>query len=482
MLAKIKYYEELSRVLEPDGKQRNILAQQVEHYINTFLLELNTSKTFNPDLISPKIYRSLAITEKPEAIASILELIKNYVVSPGLNVSAPGFLGYIPGSGLYPSALGDYIAAITNRFAGALFVSPGAVRLENILVRWMCHLVSYGNAAGGNLSSGGSLANFIAIVAARENFSLKCQDYNRVVVYTSTQVHHSIIKALRIAGLKEAIIRFIPVNKNYSLKAEVLAKLIKEDKKHRLIPWLIVATFGTTNTGAIDPIDEIAEIARQHNLWLHVDAAYGGFFLLCRSIKKRYSDILQADSITIDPHKSLFIPFGLGVVLVKNAESLLQTYYYDEVDYFPDPSHIGPYDELSPAALSPELSKHFRALRLWLPLKLYGVNAFRAALNEKLLLAKYISAQLVMIKRIEMACQPGLSIVAFRYRPSRGDPNDFNRRLYENIKLEGKVFLSTTYLHRDLYLRMACLNFRTHLDTVQLALEVIQDHIKRLVK
>lgn len=479
MLAKIKQFEKNAKVLEPDHKQRKILVRDVEHYTNKFLEGLINSETYSPDLINQEIYNLLSIKDKPTYLKDILKILKHYVVDPGLNITAPGFLGYIPGGGLYSSALGDYIAAITNRFAGAYFVSPGAVRLENILIRWMAHLVGYSKMAGGNLSSGGSLANFIGIVTARQTFGLKSKDFSRSVIYTSSQVHHSVIKALRIAGLEEAIIRLVPADKNYALQPNILAQMIAKDKRKKLIPWLIVATFGTTNTGSIDPIEEISAISKKNKLWLHVDAAYGGFFLLCKSIHKQYSSIREADSITIDPHKGLFIPYGLGVILTKDSRHLLDTYYIDDIDYLPS---VEENIEHSPSTLSPELSKHFRGLRMWLPLKLYGIKPFRAALNEKLLLTVYFYQELMKIKNIEVTCKPQLSVVAFRYCPPIGDANLFNALLAEKIKNKGEVFFSTTYLNHVLYLRMACLNFRTHLETIELSLIVLKQTIDELLK
>lgn len=480
MLAKIKKLELEAEVLEPNSKRRRQLAVVIEKYAEHFLRTLPTDKTYTADPINANAFRRLSISERSLEIAEILALLDKYVVKPGLNINAPGFLGFIPGGGLYASAWGDYLAAITNRFPSASFVSPGATRLENILIRWMNNLVGYPKSAGGNLASGGSIANLIGIVTARHVLGLKGKDFHRLVIYLSSQVHHSILKSLRIAGLEEAIIRVVPVDLHYCLDPIILNQLIKQDKKNKLIPWLIVASLGTTNTGSIDPLPEIIAIAKKHQLWVHVDAAYGGFFILCRSLKKHFIDLNQADSITIDPHKGLFVPYGLGTVLTKENNDLFKTHFYDEVDYFPDMDNEHP--EFSPTNLSPELSKHFRALRLWLPLKLHGVGPFRAALNEKLLLSRYFYQSLSRVDHIEIACKPQLSIVTFRYCPPTGDSDQFNSLLSTYIKEEGKVCFSTTVLNNHTYLRMACLNFRTHFDTIALALDVLQHGIKHVLK
>lgn len=479
MLTRLRQLEKLSKVLEADNEQRITLIKPVEKYINDFLNSENLN-IFQADNISTEIYKTLSIKERPSNMEYVIKLLKEHIIKPGLNITSPGFLGYVPGSGLYASALGDYIAAITNRFAGAFYVSPGAARLENILIRWMSHIVGYSRNAGGNLSSGGSLANLIGIVTARQAFNLKSKDFSRLVVYLSSQVHHSVIKALRITGLQEVIIRYIPVDQKFRLRSDFLQKTILQDQKKKLLPWLIIATVGTTNTGSIDPISEISQLALKNKLWLHVDAAYGGFFILCRNKKKLFQDINKADSITIDPHKGLFIPYGLGAILTKEQDLLLKAHYYDEIDYLPSMNYL--YDEVSSAALSPELSKHFRGLRMWLPLKLYGLAPFRAALQEKLLLAEYFYKHLLKIKNIEIACKPELSIVTFRYCPDKGDANLFNEQLAETIKKESQIFFSTTYLENKLYLRMACLNFKTHLETMELALDILEHFIKRLLQ
>ena len=475
MLSKIKRYQEESSPLELGGNERNHLLKVVNGYVEAFLNHEPINRIYHAGGDDAKAFDVLTLNESPEDITTILSLIKKFIVDPGLDITSPGFMGYIPGGGLYPSALGDFIAAVTNRFAGLYCVSPGATRLDNLLIRWMSHLVGYSKLAGGNLSSGGSLANFIAIVTAREAYSFKSKDFSRLVIYTTSQAHYSIFKGLRLAGLKEALIRYIPIDHTFCLQPHVLKQMIQEDKRKGRIPWLIITTFGTTNTGSIDPLEETVDLAKKNNLWLHVDAAYGGFFLLCPVIKKKYAIIREANSITIDPHKGLFIPYGLGVILTQKEDTLRNAYDYEGVDYLPN-LHQG-NEEISPASLSPELSVHFRGLRMWLPLKLFGIKPFQSALEEKLLLAQYFYQQLLKLNRIEVVCQPMLSIVVFRFSPKNGDPNKINQMIFEKIKQHGKVFFSTTFLYHKLYLRMACLNYKTHLDAIQSALEELKHFI-----
>src|SRR5690606_38977711 len=243
--------------------------------------------------------------------------VDSEVNAPGINPRSPRSFGYIPGGGLYPAALGDLLADVSNRYAGVFYASPGAVRLEMQLVNWLAGVVGYpAGTAGGDLTSGGSIASLSAIVAAREAHNLRTADVPRHVVYLSGQSHHSARKALRLAGLAECVHRVIDVDERWRMNADALATCIETDRRQGLVPWLVVATAGSTDTGAVDPLTAIAQVAAAEGLWLHVDAAYGGAFLLCEEGRRILAGIERSDSTIIDPHKGLFLPFGSGAVLV----------------------------------------------------------------------------------------------------------------------------------------------------------------------
>ncbi len=412
-------------------------------------------------------------TERGIGIGTALDLIAENVDSPGLNPASGGHLGYIPGGGIYYSALGDYLADVFNRYAGVFYASPGAVRMENMLIRWMCDLVGYGENAGGNLTTSGSLANMIAVVTARDAKNIRARDVERSVIYLSKQTHHSVDKAIRVAGLGECIIRYLPLDERYKIRPDELEKQIIADKNDGLNPFMVVASAGTTDVGAIDPLVEIGTIAREHQLWYHIDAAYGGFFILTEEGKSKMPGLELSDSLIIDPHKGLFLPYGLGVVLVRDVDDLKRSYRFD-AHYMQD-AFAGP-DELSPAELSPELTKHFRGLRLWLPLKLHGIAPFRACLEEKLLLAKYFHAEVQKLG-FESKIEPELSVVTYRWVPENGDANEFNKKLLDAVVTDGRVFISSTMLNGEFTLRFACLAFRTHLSTVDTLLEVLANAV-----
>jgi glutamate/tyrosine decarboxylase-like PLP-dependent enzyme len=468
--------EASSRILEPAPDDRKIVRDAVVNYTEEFLAEIDKLNAYNVCDDGASGLLNSPISETGIDIGTALDLLHENVDTPGLNPASGGHLAYIPGGGIYYSALGDYMADVFNRYAGVFYASPGAVRMENMLIRWMTDLIGYPKSAAGNLASGGSIANLIAIVTARDAKRITSRNIERSVIYLSEQAHHSVDKAIRIAGLRECVIRYVPIDQRFRMIADELEELIVSDRDAGLDPFLIVASAGTTDVGAIDPLREIGEIAKRNGLWYHIDAAYGGFFILTEEGIQKLAGIETSDSLVIDPHKGLFLPYGLGVVLVKDGGALQAAHYYT-ANYMQDAVSSG--EEPSPAELSPELTKPFRGLRLWLPLKLHGLGPFRACLEEKLLLARYFYAKVQKLG-FESRLEPELSVVVYRYIPQVGDANEFNRRLLESVVRDGRVFISSTMLDGQFTLRFACLAFRTHLSTVDTLLEVLKANVDLL--
>ncbi len=476
---RIRQLELQARPLDPDVGERVRLKDKVIAYADSFLEAIDGRPAFVMSEGWDSALYDSQISEGPTDPDEVLGLLDRGVIQRGVNVGSAGHLAYIPGSNLYASALADYVAAVTNRYSGLYFASPGAVRMERMLLRWMADLLGYPPTSAGDLTSGGSIASLVGIVTAREAHDLKARDYGRAVVYLSAQSHHAIDKALRIAGLKESVKRFVPLDGRHRIRPEVLEEAVKGDAKAGLYPWLIAATAGTTDTGAVDPLADLADIARRRGLWLHVDGAYGAPFALTGHGEQILKGIERSDSVVLDPHKGLFLPFGSGAVLVREGERLLEAHHYD-ASYLQDKDTLASGDEVSPADLSPELTRPFRALRLWLPLKLAGVAPFRAALEEKLLLARHFHERMRLEEGFEVGPPPDLSIVTFRYLPRRGDPDAFNRRLIEAVQRDGRVFLSSTKIDGKFTLRAAILSLRTHLETVELAIEILREKAKQL--
>jgi glutamate/tyrosine decarboxylase-like PLP-dependent enzyme len=459
--------------LEPNRTLRELWTQQITAHAQQFIESLSSRPVFHHAPEEGKGILADPFSELPNDIGRLLESLSRHVEEPGLKLGAPGFMGFIPISSLYSAALGDYLAAVVNPFTGNFFAAPGAVRLEYSLTRWMAGFIGYPAHSAGDLTSGGSISNLTAVVAAREARQLKAPDYEKAVVYTTSQTHHSIEKALRIAGLGDCIQRSVTLDSRYRMRPEALDAAIHGDQQARLLPWLIVASAGSTDTGAADPLKDIAVVAHQHGLWLHVDGAYGAMFALTELGKARLAGIEASDSVTLDPHKGLFMPCGSGAILVRNGKKLLDAFRYDAA-YMQDRPSLASLEEISPSELSPELTRPFRGLRLWLSLKLVGLRAFRAALEEKLLLAQYFHEQLQRVTGFQTGPPPDLSVVIFRYVPHVGDPDDFNRRLLQKLQQDGRIFITSTRLENRVWLRLAVLCAATHLDQIELALQLLK--------
>ncbi|MCB9039633.1 MAG: aminotransferase class V-fold PLP-dependent enzyme [Lewinellaceae bacterium] len=476
MTNKIQQLEQLARQLEPSQEQRNHWNASTQAYADDFINRIETLKAYDEPPADGKL--SLAIEEEGKPIEQLLEELRVKADRAGINPASGGHLGYVPGGGVFPAALGDYLAAITNRYAGLFFANPGAVRIENELIRWMCELMGYPPGALGNLSSGGSIANLIAITTARDFRQIKATRVEKAVVYLTHQVHHCVQKALRIAGLGEAIIRYIPVDEHFRMDTKRLHQQLEMDRFQGLEPFMVVGSAGTTDTGAVDPLDEIANLAEQFGLWFHVDAAYGGFFLLVDELKGRFRGIGRSDSLAIDPHKGLFLPYGLGAVLIKNVKAQYDAHYY-KANYMQDAQQE--WEEASPADLSPELTKHFRGLRMWAPLQLFGLKPFRAALEEKVLLCRYFYRK-VQESGFEVGPEPDLSIMIFRYKTRKENSTRFNEQLVEYVRRDGRVFLSSTTIDGEYWIRLAVLSFRTHKREIDLCLEILEAGVKQIGK
>lgn len=471
-------FERISRALEPDSSARSKLLNLAAEYSEGFLDKLNDGPTFVADHGQSELLDG-SVSEQPGEIEDLLDQLGSAVDTPGINPASGGHLGYIPGGGIYPSAIGDFLADVSNRYSGVHFASPGAAGMEKQMVRWMADLIGFPETSGGDLTSGGSTANLAGIVTAREAKGIRSGDVANSCIYMTRQVHHCVDKALRVAGLEECHLRFVPMDQRHRMDEGMLEEMVKADLAMGLKPWLIVGSAGTTDTGAVDPLLKIAAIVREYELWLHVDAAYGGFFILCPEGKEAMQGLGQADSVVMDPHKGLFLPYGTGAILVRNVDLLARAHCY-QADYMQDASDRG--FGYSPADLSVELSRPFRGLRLWLPLKLFGLAAFRTALSEKIWLARYFHESLDEADGFVVGAYPDLSVVTFRYVPETGDEEAFNRRLLKAVHDDGKVFISSTLVNGSFTLRAAILHLRTHRAQVDYLLEFLVRTASRLEK
>lgn len=459
--------------LEPDGEKREELSSRALAHAAAYLDEVPDAPTNRPwaEVFSRRLDPEFA--EEGRDAAEVFDYVAACVDRPGFATTSPRFMAYIPGGGLFHSALGDFLAAVSNKYSGFASASPGAVRLENATTQWLANVIGYPAEAAGTLTSGGSIANLTAIVAARDAKDPE----GGGAVYATRFAHHCVDKALHISGRGKSPRRMIATDERYRMSVEALEEALEQDQAAGIRPWLVIASAGTVDTGAVDPLDNIASLCRRYGAWFHVDGAYGGLFALCDDGRRLLFGIDRADSVALDPHKTLFLPYGTGAVLVRDGRHLLEAFSASAEYIRPlGDSEVGP----SPADLSPELTRHFRALRLWLPLQIAGLSAFRAAQAEKLALARYFHARLKEIDRFDPGPTPDLSVVAFRYRPTSGDPDDFNERLLRHVQEEGRVMLSGTRIDGRYTLRCAILSFRTHIEDVDEAVSALLRGAARL--
>ncbi|XP_019628262.1 PREDICTED: tyrosine decarboxylase 1-like [Branchiostoma belcheri] len=479
----------VSARLDVGPEERQDWTQKAQQRVSQYLQDLPNSKVLgdgDQQEIEEAVKAVLPITEEPVSFDTALESFCSSVGDHMLmREGHPNYFAYVPGNSLYPSAIGDFLAAAFNPYALVSYACPAAVQMQHSLIRWVAGLFGYPESCAGNLTSGGTVGNLIAIATARDAKKLKAKDYHRCVVYLSELTHDGIGKVLHTIGMGEAVLRKIPVTERFGMDAEKLDEAIEKDTKEGLIPFAIAATTGTTDVGSVDPIAELADVAEKHGVWLHVDACYGGFFVLCDSVKHLFKGVERADSFTCDPHKGLFVPFGAGLVLVRNWKQLLTSNRRTPVSTLQDRPTFA--RQLNPEDLTFEQSTHFRAVRVWLPLQVFGVGTFRAALQEKLYLSQYLYHKLKAVPGL-FVLEPQLSIVLFRYegvpeqQQQQGCPAaEVNLRLLAHVCRDGRLFLASTTVLGQTYLRACVLAFRTHREHVDSLVAAVTDGLKQLL-
>jgi aromatic-L-amino-acid/L-tryptophan decarboxylase len=458
--------------LDPDPAEWRALATSVVDYLTGVLRDLPDAPASSFDGVDAVVGDAEIRRPPPETgrpLADLLQVLDR-AAGVGLNPSTPGYLAFIPGSGLVSAALAGLIGDVLNRYTGLAFPAPALVALEADLLRWLAGLFDLPTTAGGLFTSGGSLATFSALVAAR------CDrlppDFLNGTLYVTDQAHLSVIKAARLAGFPAAAVRVVPDDGAQRVDVAALRTLVEGDRRAGKAPFCVVANAGTTNTGAIDPLGAVAELCARERLWLHVDGAYGAAFQLTARGRDRLRGIEHADSITLDPHKGLFLPFGTGCLLVRDPATLRAAHSGDDAHYLQD---IDAADLPDFADLGPELTRPFRGLPLWLPLHLHGVAAFRAALDEKLDLAEWTYAALSGEPALHLYGAPELTTVAFRCAD-----DDATAELLRRVNAEQRVRLSSTRIDGRFVGRVTVLSHRTDRARVEEGVAAIRRHAREL--
>ena len=405
----------------------------------------------------------------PSGLDPLLDQLFRDWIPRSLTTIGPGYLAYIPGGGIYPAALADFITNTTNRFTGVWFAAPALVQLEANALDWLREWMGFPPATRGLFTTGGSMATFNAIVCARERYL--GAEIRRGTLYTSDQAHHSVIKAAKLAGIMADRVRAIESDDWYRLPMDALAAAIAADRRAGLTPFAVVSSAGTTNTGAVDPLDAIADLCARDGLWHHVDGAYGAFFQLCGELREVLSGLSRADSVTLDPHKGMFLPYGTGALLVRDG-SALRAAHEATAAYLP--AMPDPDDFYDPSQHGPELSRGFPGLRVWLSVKLHGSAAFRAAIAEKRALAVEACERLARLPGIVIDARPELSLFAFHLTwpgATRADEDAATGRLLDATTARGRVMITGCTARGRCLGRVCVLSFRTH-----------QPHIDALVE
>lgn len=458
--------------LEPEGRLLLDWLEQAGGFLADFVDGLPKAAALGafppPDLVDRL---SQPPGREPAAFGDLLDVV-GAACATGMETAGPGNMALVPGGGLVSAAVAELIAAATNRLTSLSAAAPGMVAMEDGVMRWLCGL--FGLPAGtatGVSTTGGSMSSLTALVAARE--AHVAEDLGGGVIYVGENAHPCIAKAARIAGFTPDQIEVVPATRDVRLDTKAAEALIRRDREAGRRPFLLVATAGTTDTGVVDDLSGAADIAARHGLWLHVDAAYGGFFRLTERGSAKLAGIHRADSVALNAHKSLFLPYGTGVLLVRDKTTLQLA--------FGCPSHClrdvqGTRPLPDYADLGLELTRDNRGLRMWLPLHLHGTDAFTRALDEKLDLAAHAHAWFDRDPRFHAPWPPDLATVAFRVR---GFDDAAHEDLLTRINTAGRIALSSTRIDGRVTLRMCLLNHRTHRDTVDEALAVVDDAVRR---
>jgi aromatic-L-amino-acid/L-tryptophan decarboxylase len=542
------------RVLEMSPEAMKELVDVAMEYIDKFyrtysMPELPHSLPTDFDQIRKEARAAVEPRAPEQPVSDIRPVLDKlfYAFSRALNTSGAPYLAYVGGGGLFPSAVADLIANVANRYVGVDFAAPLVAQIEGDVIRWLADIVGFpSSTAFGALTPGGSTANLLCTVIAR-SVSVPEDSWGRAVVYCSDQIHLCVIKSAFTAGIPRKHVRMLPSDRNcrVNLNDPRVTAMIEQDRQNGLWPFMLAVSAGTVHSGAVDDLNAAADFAKQHSLWLHVDGAYGGLFAMTDRGRATLDGIQRADSLALDPHKSMFLPFGTGCALLRNGHTMKATFASNSTSAYlelftasngkdnsnrnnnsysnassSDSTQFDPMDIPNFSELTFELTRDFRALRLYLPIKIFGLSAFRAYLNEKLALTDWTVEKLKTFAGdgIRVLWKPDLSTICFRFEPKRftvavpaehrsqcqchacglggksdaatsssdqilARDNDFdalNRHLLNEINSMGRVFLSGTEIHGKFVIRICIIVYRVHETVLEALFQDLRSALDRL--
>jgi aromatic-L-amino-acid/L-tryptophan decarboxylase len=398
----------------------------------------------------------------PETGAGISELLAQldtHVFGNMTHLDHPRNFAFVPGPSNFISAMADAIAASLNVFSGGFLGPSGVAQIEITTIEWLRQLFRFPAEAGGLFVSGGSMANLTGLAVARH--AMLGDNTANATVYFSDQTHSSVAKGLRILGFQQFQLRKLASDENFRLDLGALAAKIAADRAQGMVPFAIVANAGTTNTGAVDPIAALADFAKAEGLWLHVDGAYGGSAALTELGRSATGPLERADSLSIDPHKWMFQPYEIGCVLVKDRALLKDTFKFS-AEYLKILDHSA--EQMNFSDYGVQLTRSFRALKLWMSFKAFGVDAFRRAIDIGIRNAEYVQSLLTGKAHWQIVTPAQLGIITFRFvAPGLDDErlDAINNAIARAVIYSGQALLSPTILAGRHVLRLCTINPRT---------------------
>lgn len=427
------------------------------------------------------------LPEDPQPMAAILRSVEETIVPNSTLYSSPHFFGYINGSGNQAAVVAELLAAAINQICARWHFSPAASEVERLVIRWIAEFIGYPTGAGGCLLSGGSTGNLVALAVARtlrspfDAGSLGSQGGPPLTVYVSQEGHASLEKSMALLGMGRNQLRKIAVRDDLTIDLEALQQQLAADRANGYHPICVVGNAGTTNTGAVDPLDALAALCRRQGLWFHVDAAYGGPAARTAAAGALFQGMEEADSVVVNPHKWLYVPVEAACILVRQPSALSDTFRivadYLRADH--DDIGDGPIDFKD---YGPQLSRSFRALKVWMTFKAYGARRLRAAIESNITLMRHLANRIDESRDFVRLAPVPLSVVCFQYRTSdvsrHGDQaylDALNDRLLESVERDGRVFLSGTKVRGKTALRACTVNHRLRRSDVDFLLDVIRD-------
>jgi aromatic-L-amino-acid/L-tryptophan decarboxylase len=419
------------------------------------------------------------LPERPTPVDALLDQLRR-VVWPNIgNVQHPRFFAFIPSPSNFVSVMADALAAGFNPFAGNWLEGSGPAQIELVTIDWLREMCGLPETAGGLFVSGGSMANLTALAAARRVMVDERSD--DAVVYFSDQTHNSIEKALRVLGFAREQIRALPSDKNFRLPVESLRRAVSEDRADGKRPFCVIANAGTTNTGAVDPLNQLADLCELENLWLHVDGAYGAAACLSERGRRLLTGIERADSLSLDPHKWLFQPFEIGCVIARDARLLKKT-FHTMAGYLEDTKRAEE-EEINYYDYGVQLTRGFRALKLWLSIKTFGATAFREAINRGFEMAEFAESLLRQSDCWRIISPATFGIVTFIFVAeglSESEISEIHRRMVEAMAEDGFAFANSTALRGQTVMRLCTINPRTTEDDVRATIRQLEQFGREL--